>query len=171
MASNAAPEFPIRLKAFAGVYACLSLFLIFFIPRYIPGKFVASDSYTFGYNNRIGFLLFVLFAAIGSTWWRRFSMPAMPVEASPFVRRRTVWMCMAISFGMCLFMYFCTARLGHFGESSYLINRIELTSRGLRPYRDFEYAYGISFLFLPVAISRVFHLSIPNSYYMFWMLN
>jgi hypothetical protein len=78
---------------------------------------------------------------------------------------------MAGALATCIVMYLLTSHLAAFGESSYLINRIELASRGLRPYRDFEYAYGVSFLYIPLLLSRLLSISIPNAYYFFWVLN
>ncbi len=152
-------------------YVCLSLALVFYVPTLIPVKFAFSESYFFGYNNRVGFLLFVSLTALASLWWRNFTLApsaATPPEAVP---RRSLWIGMAAGLALCLVMYVLTARWGQFRDSAYFVQRIELISNGLRPYQDFEFAYGSSLLYLPLLLSRVLHLSIPNGYYLFWTLN
>ena len=127
--------------AFAG-YILLSLAAVFYIPTLIPGKFVVSDSYVFGYNNQVALLLFVFLTAIGAVWALRLGLAFPSTGPADRVHRKTFWICMAAAFGVCLVMYRLTSGLGAFGESAYLINRIELASQGLRPYRDFEYPYA-----------------------------
>jgi hypothetical protein len=152
-------------------YICLSLAAVFYLPGIIPATPVASGSYVFGYNNHAGFLLFVFLTAIGAVWARQFGLRFSAASPSDQIKNRTFFVCMAIALAACAFMYLLTSHIGAFGESAYLINRIELASRGLHPYRDFEYPYGALFIYLPLLLSRLLGLSIPNAYYLFWMLN
>ena len=131
----------------------------------------ASDSYLFGYNNRVGFLLLVGFATLGAFWWKRFPWDTPAAGESSNIPRRTLWICLAVALSACILIYYLTARLGHFGESTYLINRCEEADRGLRPYLDFEFAYGASFLYFPVLLGRMIHLTVPNGYYLFWTVS
>jgi len=158
-------------KILFSAYVAISLALVFYIPTLVPGAFVASESYVFGYNNRIGFLLFVVLTAIGSLWWRRFNLRTTSAPPAEPVLRTRLWISMAVALVLCGLIYAFTARLGHFGESAYLINRVEMASLGFHPYRDFEFAYGASFLYLPILFSTLLHLSIPNGYYFFWAMS
>jgi hypothetical protein len=71
----------------------------------------------------------------------------------------------------CLGMYLLTARPGSFGESAYIINRVGLAARGLRPYLDFEFAYGAGLLYGPLLLGKALHLGYVNGYYFFWLLS
>ena len=53
-------------RAALAVYFALSLFAILYIPYFFPVPPSTSDSYIFGYNNRIGILLFLLCVAAGA---------------------------------------------------------------------------------------------------------
>ena len=153
------------------IYASLSLFLVFYIPTLVPVKLNSSESYFFGYNNRAGFLLFVPLMAVASLWWRSFRLTSLSESPSIAVSVWQLWKAWAIGLTACGFMYWLTARYGGYRDSSYLIDRIELASRGLFPYRDFEFSYGAALIYLPLWISRIFRLSIPNAYYFFWLLS
>ncbi len=61
-------------------------------------------------------------------------------------------------------------RYGSFGDSQYEIHRIWLVSLGKVPYRDFEWIYGSGLLYVPAWLSRWLHLSIPDSYFLFWTI-
>jgi hypothetical protein len=56
------------------------------------------------------------------------------------------------------------------GEAAYTLNRIQMLLQGLRPYRDFEFAYGPSHLYIPVLVMRLTHGSIIHGYYFWWIL-
>jgi hypothetical protein len=171
MTGQASRKSSTRFRVTFWAYVGLSLSLVFYVPTLVPVKLVFSESYFFGYNNRIGFLLFVSLTAIGSLWWRRFTLDLPATRTSEPVSRRSLWICMMAGLVLCLFMYGLTARWGQFRDSTYLINRIELAARGLHPYRDFEFPYGLSFLYMPILLSRLLHLSIPNGYYVFWAMS
>jgi hypothetical protein len=158
------------------LYAAVALVAIFTLPRLVGVRYVYSDSYTFGYNNRFGIALLLLFTTVGAVWAYRLGL-RFPVASRRLgvegdrVGRGVFWTCISIALVLCAGMYVLTARPGSFGESAYLINRIELVGRGLRPYRDFEYAYGAAFVYVPVWLSRLLSLSLPNAYYLFWLGN
>ena len=148
-----------------------ALFLIFYIPTLIPGQFVASESYIFGYNNRIGILLVVLLTSIGAILLRKPGPQFPSVCPSDSVHRATFWTCISVMIAVGIGMYLLTSRLGTYGESGYLINRIEMASLGLRPYRDFEFAYGAGLIYGPLFLGHLLHLNVPNAYYLFWIIN
>jgi hypothetical protein len=51
-----------------------------------------------------------------------------------------------------------------YAEANYFTYRIELMTNQYRPYTDFEYAYGPSFLYIPFLISSIFKISVEFSY-------
>lgn len=160
-----------RLRFFVASYFVVALAAISYLPTLIPGKFVASSSYIFGYNNHAGVALIFIFAAIGALWSQKLGLPFIPRINSTRVRTNVLWLSIAVVGLLSLGMYFLTEKAGYYGESAYLINRIELASHGLRPYRDFEYAYGASFVYLPLLLSRLLHITISDAYYLFWFFN
>lgn len=157
-------------KFLLGIYGCISAFLVFYIPTVVPGRPVSAESYIFGYNNRVGFVLFIVLISVGAIFSRKLNLQFASVDCSDQVTKKTLWVCMAIALVLCVAMYVLTARIGGFGESTYLINRIELGSHGLHPYGDYEYAYGAFLIYAPILFSRTMHISIPNAYYLFWIL-
>ena len=66
-------------------------------------------------------------------------------------------------------MYALTSQLGGFVESYWLMDKIRLMDAGKVPYRDFEYVLGPVFLYGPILIHWCSHLSLLNSYYLFWI--
>jgi hypothetical protein len=167
--NNAKPSRGMKISFW--IYILLSLVAIFYLPNFIPVDAVASDSYVFGYNNHAGFLLFIFLTAIGAFWSQKFCLTISSTDPTDRVQRKTFWICLAGALAACIAMYFLTSRMGRFGEATYLINRIELASQGLRPYRDFEFAYGALFVYLPLLLGRLLGMTIPNAYYLFWALN
>ena len=67
-------------------------------------------------------------------------------------------------------MYFIAGRHCEFSEAEQQINRIWLTSIGKRPYLDFDWPWGPFFLYVPKWMSHLFHLTIPQVYFLFWLL-
>ena len=56
-----------------------------------------------------------------------------------------------------------------FGESQYLIDRVKMVAEGGRPYKDFEFVYGASFLYGPRLLMTL-HLGADQSYFIFWLI-
>ncbi|WP_260705545.1 hypothetical protein [Edaphobacter flagellatus] len=153
------------------LYVCAALAMIFYAPTQFANRYEISDSYIFGYNNRVGILLLVIFAfCTGLLAWAarcRFSV----VGVSDRVGRGVFWGSMLVAALLCVAMYVLTARSGSYGESVYLLDRLGLAAQGQRPYRDFEFAYGAAFLYGPLLLSKLLGLTVVNAYYLFWLMN
>jgi hypothetical protein len=66
---RAATRFPALRSPGKGplaIYLVLSLFAIFYLPYFFPVPPSTSDSYIFGYNNRVGIILFFLLVSFGA---------------------------------------------------------------------------------------------------------
>lgn len=152
-------------------YVVCSLIAIFYLPYLVPLPPTASDSYIFGYNNRVGIVLLVLLVTIGSVWFRGLNLqfcaggPSRPVSLKILVASL-----IAVLLG-CLTMYAVAGRFGGFGESSYEIDRLWLLSQGKIPYVDFEWPFGASFLYVPLLLQRILSITLVQAYYLFWTLN
>ncbi len=68
----------------------------------------------------------------------------------------------------CVAMYAFAGRFGGFGESSYNIDRAWLLLQGKTPYVDFEWPFGIYFLYAPLFLCRAFSLDVVRASYIVW---
>jgi len=154
------------------VYLLGSLILIFQLPYSVHSAPSVSDSYLFGYNNRAGIALLLLLAVVGVLLTRGLGLqlPMTSSTSRPVSRRVLILSLLAVLLG-CVGMLLIVGRLGGFGESSYEIDRIWLTSIGRRPYFDFEWPFGAGLIYGPLALHRWFALTIPQSDYLFWIGN
>lgn len=152
-------------------YIAGSLAVIFYVPRLVPLHPTASDSYLFGYNNRVGILLLFALVAIGSIWTKGLNLQFDPDGASRRVPpRHLLWSLVAVS-AVCLVMVLFACRVGGFMESSYEIDRVWLLSQGKTPYVDFEWPFGPGLLYGPVLISRLLSINVVQGYHTFWTIS
>lgn len=151
------------------LFGVAALLVVATAPYFVPMRPAVSDSYIFGYNNRAGILLFLLFAVVGALWVRNKNLPD-PNAAPKAMPYWLMWFGLVISAAMCWGMYRLTAQLNGFAESTYFIQRLNLLAAGRVPYRDFEFAYGAALLYVPLWISHAFHLSLTAAFYLFWSL-
>lgn len=157
-----------RFVLFAGV----SLLAIFRLPYLVPVAPSVSDSYVFGYNNRAGIVLLLIAVVIGVLWSRGMGLDVpLSHSSAPHIPRWVLAASLLLIASGCLAMVCFAGRYEGFGESSYFIDRLWLLAQGKRPYIDFEFAYGAAMLYIPLALGRIFSLSISNAYYIFWALN
>jgi hypothetical protein len=157
-------------KASFTAYVLFSLITISVLPYFIPSPPSTSDSYLFGYNNRAGILLLLLFVAAGVLWTRGINLRFLPSDAaSRPVARETLAFALFGVFCGCVIMFVFAGRYGGFGESFYVIDRVWLLGAGKIPYRDFEFAYGPASLYGPVWINAVLPIGLVNAYYVFWI--
>jgi hypothetical protein len=161
---------PFDRRLFVG-YVVGGLAAIFYLPSLVPLRPSMSDSYVFAYNNRAGAVLLLLLVAIGSVWTRGVNLKLSPTGASEPVTLRTLIATLGAVLFSCLAMYMFVGRFGGFGESSYEIDRTWLLSQGRVPYVDFEWPFGIAFLYGPLFFSRMFSIGIVQAYYLFWIVN
>lgn len=154
------------------VYVVASLVLIFKLPYLAPLAPTVSDSYLFGYNNRVGIALLLILVSVGVVWTRgmHLKVPIIASGQQPVSRRTLALSLLAVSVG-CALVYLIVGKLGGFGESSYEIDRIWLTSIGKRPYIDFEWPFGAALIYGPLVLHRWLALTIPQSYHLFWAIN
>ena len=152
------------------LYATASLAAILYVPYFFSPRPSASDSYVFGYNNRIGVALLLLFSIVGAIWTRGCSLNLRSAAATKNISFRTLWVCMGITLTGCIAMILFAGRFGGMLESSYEIDRVWLLSQGKVPYVDFEWPFGAFFLYGPLWLTHLLHLSVPQGYNLFWTL-
>lgn len=152
-------------------YVLIAFAAVFYLPRLVPSVPSAADSYLFGYNNRIGILLFLFFTGLGVVLTRGFNLQATAPSED---RRLPRWMLpvslLLVALG-CGAMYVVAGRYHGFGESYYLIDRIALLDQGRTPYIGFEFVYGPAQLYGPLFFHKILPLGIGDAYYLFWALS
>jgi len=152
-------------------YVVIALASIFYLPHLVPSAPSASDSYLFGYNNRIGIILLLFFVALGVVLTRGFNLqPQKTCGPSPLPRWMLLVSLLLVALG-CAAMYLLAGRYHGFGESYYLIDRIALLDQGRSPYLDFEFVYGPAQLYGPLFLHRLLPLNVADAYYLFWTLS
>lgn len=153
------------------VYVLCSLAAVFYIPYFVPMSPSVSDSYLFGYNNRIGVALLLLLVTIGAVWTKGLNLQLdSEGAAQPVARRTLAWSLLGVLLG-CVLMYMLVGQLGGFAESSYGIDRTWHASLGKIPYVNFEFAYGVSLLYGPLLLRDLLPINLVQAYYLFWLLN
>lgn len=150
-------------------YILGSLVVILYIPYLIPVPPSGSDSYLFGYNNRAGIVFLLLAVTVGAIFTKGVGFPFRTAARSQTVGTKTLVISLLAMLPGCIGMYVLAGRLGGFGESAYGIDRAWLWSQGKTPYVDFEWPFGLSFLFGPLALKRLFSIDLFAAYYLFWV--
>ena len=153
------------------IYVGVGLAAIFYLPALVPMRPTASDSYLFGYNNRVAVLLLLLLIAIAAIWTKGLNLKLSTNGVSLPVPRKTLLISLLAVLAGCVAMYVLAGRFGGLGESSYEIDRAWLLSQGKTPYVDFEWPFGVALLYIPLLFSRLFSLGIVPAYYLFWAIN
>src|SRR5260370_23301317 len=85
-------------KGLLVVYFALSLFAIFYIPYFFPVWPSTSESYIFGYNNRVGVILLLLLASFGAFWTKGLNFNFSATGSSHNVRLIYLGLALAVEF-------------------------------------------------------------------------
>jgi len=138
-----------------------------------PGtKIVDSDSYVFGFNNKISILCAAAFIFIfyftgiifgNSSSCRIFTEN----NESTCVDRRLYIIIALLLTGYNVMLYFLVGKDWH-GEGTYFIRRIDFMLMGKIPYRDFYFDYGPALIYVPAyfhVLMSKFGFSVRSSYY------
>jgi len=152
-------------------YIVCSLATIFYLPTLVPVSPSVSTSYLFGYNNRVGVLLLFAFTVVGAVWTRGLGIQFSTSKKLQPVPLKVLAGTLAAAFCGCVGMYMAAGRFGGFGESRYQIDRVWLLSQGKIPYVNFEWPFGVSFLYVPLLLRQLLDISLVQACYLFWILN
>jgi len=153
-------------------FLCLGVFVL---PFYFPlHNKTISASYDYHFNNFIAaiFLILTLLLSI-LLFYKNFGSPAKTKNLLNVITEekrgklpiRHLFISVLIFSVVTLILYFLNANYGY-GEEAYFLYRIDRLRLHQLPYRDFEYAYGILFIYLPYFINKLFGFesSIPGYY-------
>ncbi len=142
-------------------FAFLSAFMVFRLPFLFPPMHrTMSASYAVGFNNKVASLsvialsltAFLLYRFLGSKRASDSLQDDGPISSRMFWITATV---AGVYQG--LLAYLVAISRMHWGEATYFLEKLPLIRlEHLRPYRDFEFAYGPLMLYVPRLFSAVF---------------
>lgn len=141
--------------------------VIFILPRYVPVRPTYSDSYLFGYNNRAGVLLLLAGLVLAGMFSGRLGLTFPERGSAAAVSRAAKRNWTLVVFAACVGLWLLVRGFGGWGESRYMIDRLEALASGQVPYRDFEFAYGPLLMYGP-RLLMLTGLSAVDAYYLFW---
>jgi hypothetical protein len=158
---------------FIYILGCLSSLVI---PWFLSVSPSISDSYYYGFSNKAGLCILLVTIAIcffmlcknSSTWLiKHFDTNEYfsNLGNKGFeLRFKSIYIIAGIIFILFLYLINRTGRTINYGESAYFIQRLYLMQDGLKPYIDFEFAYGSLLLYFPFFLINLLKLSIPAAY-------
>ena len=147
----------------------VTVLLLLWLPYLFPTAPSHSDSYIFGFNNRVGILIlagFALLCGAGALW-----MPArIPAAwAGKPLTSRTLYRALGLVFVVTLALYVLFRRFDGMGDGLLFIDRLKLVLEGHRVYLDFEFPYGPLMLYVPAALAKCLHLRAADAYGLTWI--
>lgn len=155
---------------------------VFFVPYLVPVSPAISDAYLFGFNNRAALVLFLCFVTTFAYWSGGLGLVAHAPDGraldgrvnnastAPALSQKLLWITLAITAGVTLSFWGAYRGIGAINEGSYLMDRLQHLATGERIYRDFEFIYGPTLLYLPLLLHRWLGLSLVDAYYLAWTL-
>jgi len=155
----------LALPGFLTVFAAL----FFRLPYLFPVSPSVSASYIYQFNNRVALLVFLAGATLLG-----FLFPWPPPESEikdSSVSRTTGLAAVAGTVAFGAFLHWISVPQGLTGEASYFLSRFSEAVAGHTIYRDFEFAYGPLWLYLPLWTGELLHLSLISGYLLFWLFN
>jgi hypothetical protein len=154
---------------------------VFWLPFHVPLFSKAySTALIFHFNNQVAFLSLMTGLALATLWsWReprsepqrsepQIETPASsgPNERLPLWPLGVAWAVSSIE----LTLVCMVSGWVPMDSAGYFIDRLFCLQGGLKPYRDFEFAYGPLIIYIPDTIRRLTGLSVEASYLVaLWM--
>jgi hypothetical protein len=159
----------VRFIELVFIIGCL---LSLIIPWFVPVVPSISDSYYYGFSNKIALLILII--TIGISYWllllnksNIFSIDDKYFSEElnkPRLKYKFVYIIFIVTYLIFLFILNYTHRFLDYGEASYFVKRIYLMQDGLKPYLDFEFAYGSFMVYFPYFLHVFFNLQAPIAY-------
>jgi len=138
----------------------------FVAPYFIPVKPSVSLSYAAGFNNHAAFLFFTLGSLLFAFLVKWDFNPSGKDSDLP---KSALYKALGVALILCLLRRTFSAYSTVGDEAKYFLDRGYLLSKGLIPYRQFEFAYGPLLLYPGLWISRLLHVSQIAGYYIYWI--
>jgi len=144
---------------------------VYLLPFVVPVRDGLSDSFLFGFNNRVATVLIAVVVLGFAMWTRGLGLvPPDRLQRPDYGFRPTAMVAIAASGTGCLFFWALGRTIGPLIESQYFLDRYEMYRMGGRLFRDFEFDYGPLLFYPAVWIAKLGHLSLGNAYFLGWTL-
>ncbi|MDB4904398.1 MAG: hypothetical protein JWQ63_3679 [Mucilaginibacter sp.] len=152
----------------------LLISMVFIVPLFIhPFKLTISPSTDYQFNNIIAVLIMLILLILAQIIYLRFYGKETDFDNigkifnhidNNQLKAKHLYIALAIFLVIIVIFYLIGADYGY-GEANYFLLRIDRIKLGQVPYKNFEYAYGLLLLDLPVLLSKVFNISTVQAYY------
>lgn len=150
-------------------YLALLLLATITLPYLVPVRPSVGLSYVTGFNTTAAVLIFA-FGSIAFAFLTRGNIGEENSSEQDRTLSRISFILGLLYVALLAWTQLYNGIPHRFGtESFYNLNRLHMLAKGLRPYRDFEYAYGPLLLYVPYLLGRAFHLPWITAYYITWL--
>jgi hypothetical protein len=150
------------------VYLLVFAAAVFRLPFHFAVLPSVSVSYIFQYNNRVATLIFLAGAALFALLFQGLNLQTASRDSR--VSRRSAVLAMASGLALSLIYQWISSPKGLQGENIYFYSRLSQLAAGKHIYRDFEFAYGPLWLYLPFWTGKLLHLDLVHGYIIFWLI-
>ena len=150
------------------IFSLVLCFGVFALPFYIPAfTKTISPSNDYHFNNSVSVISLWFCLGLFLLLFYKYFKPAINnisisewVKSSPvnLLPKKHLYFSVIFYVLIIFFLYLIDANY-RYGEGDYFLERIDRLSLHQSPYRDFEYAYGVLFIYLPYFIKNIFGLS------------
>ena len=153
------------------------IFLLFSVPYlFPPTKIGLSSSYDYGFNNKVGVLLFALFSVffICKSFLKNRKIDSIiTINRKETVCSKKIFLLIQIVTSISLFVVLIFARKFYgFLEDGYFIPHLFNLKSGMMVFEDFGFAYGPIMLYIPYCIYKAIpFLTIQDAYYLTVLLS
>lgn len=156
-------RFPHKVLLLASV-----LMLCVTVPYCVPVQPSVGLSYIAQFNNRVCTIVFLIGAIAFATLTGGNIGECDAAQADRPLSFRSLVLALTLLSPILWVQCFVSTTHKMGSEAGYNINRVQMLVQHLRPYRDFEYAYGPLHLYLPYLLFRLFHCTAVTAYYL-WL--
>jgi hypothetical protein len=145
---------------------CIGLIFVAMVsvPYHFPAPLSISRSYVAGFSNRAAIVLLFLGTGLFAIFTRGQFARTEDKDSTLGLK--------SLAVGIIVTILRCvrhSLRDPPGGEAFYFLNRVQLLSAGLKPYRQFEFVYGPLLLYPVLWVQRLLHRSIVFSYGLVWL--
>ena len=147
----------------------LGIGAIYVLPFCLPSSLGLSVSYRLGYNNHVALIALVLFSFVFALWTKGSNLVLSPPETKSHWAAGSLFYCsLGLSWLACAAIWLESHRVRPFFEAVYFLDRYSMHALGDRLYRDISFDYGPLLFYPPVLLQKILHISIGDSYFLFW---
>jgi hypothetical protein len=163
-------------------FIILCFFSVFKLPFLVkPFQIAVSSAYDYGFNNSMAIFSIIVFTLAGAiiilTSFKSIienekDFDLLDVNHKDRMNPKHFGIIFTIYFLVILVLYLLNAQRGY-GEANYFFGKLDRLYLKQAPYIDFEYAYGLLFLYLPkylLDFIKAFGLGPKEAYYFVFLL-